>query len=172
MSQDWTTFVYLVASVCFILALRGLSHPKTSQQGNYFGMAGMGLAVLATLATPDVVGYVPIVIAIAIGGAIGTVIARTIDMTALPQLVAAFHSLVGLAAVFVAAAAFYAPQAYGIGVPGDIKTASLIEMSIGAGIGAITFTGSIIAFGKLQDARGEAETPDLGSIDADSPDLD
>jgi NAD(P) transhydrogenase subunit beta len=150
MSQDWTTFVYLVASVCFILALRGLSHPKSSQQGNYFGMAGMTLAVAATLATPDVVNYLPIVIAIAVGGAIGTVIARTIDMTALPQLVAAFHSLVGLAAVFVAVAAYFSPEAYGIGVPGDIKAASLIEMSIGAAIGAITFTGSIIAFGKLQ----------------------
>jgi len=150
MSQEWTAFIYLIASVCFILALRGLSHPTTSRQGNIFGMVGMGLAVAATLAAPDVVSYVPILIAILIGGAVGTVIARRIAMTALPQLVAAFHSLVGLAAVLVAAAAFYAPQAYGIGVPGDIKIASLIEMGLGAGIGAITFTGSIVAFGKLQ----------------------
>jgi len=150
MSQDWSAFIYLIASVCFILALRGLSHPKTSRQGNIFGMVGMGLAVLATVAAPDVVSYVPILIAILIGGAVGTAIALRIQMTALPQLVAAFHSLVGLAAVFVAAAAFYQPQAYGIGVPGDIKAASLVEMSIGAGIGAITFTGSVVAFGKLQ----------------------
>ena len=150
MSQDWSAFIYLIASVCFIMALRGLSHPKTSRQGNIFGMVGMALAIGATLATPDVVSYVPILIALAIGAAAGTVIALRIDMTALPQLVAAFHSLVGLAAVLVAAAAFYAPGAYGIGVPGDIKAASLIEMAIGAGIGAITFTGSVVAFGKLQ----------------------
>jgi NAD(P) transhydrogenase subunit beta len=150
MSQDWSAFIYLIASVCFILALRGLSHPKSSRQGNIFGMVGMALAIGATLAGPGVVSYIPILIALAIGGAVGTAIALRIDMTALPQLVAAFHSLVGLAAVLVAAAAFYAPEAYGIGTPNDIKTASLIEMSIGAAIGAITFTGSIIAFGKLQ----------------------
>jgi len=150
MSQDWSAFIYLIASVCFILALRGLSHPKSSRQGNIFGMVGMALAIGATLAGPGVVAYIPILIALAIGGTIGTLIALRIDMTALPQLVAAFHSLVGLAAVLVAAAAFYAPEAYGIGTAGDIKTASLIEMSIGAAIGAITFTGSIIAFGKLQ----------------------
>jgi NAD(P) transhydrogenase subunit beta len=150
MSQDLTTFVYLVASVCFIMALRGLSHPKTSLQGNTFGMVGMTLAILATIASPIVTSYVGIIVAIAIGGSIGAFIARTIDMTALPQLVAAFHSLVGLAAVLVAGSAFYAPEAYNIGTVGDIKTASLIEMAIGAGIGAITFTGSILAFGKLQ----------------------
>jgi NAD(P) transhydrogenase subunit beta len=150
MSQDWSAFIYLIASVCFIMALRGLSHPKTSRQGNIFGMVGMALAIGATLASPDVVSYIPVLIAILIGGAVGTVIALRIDMTALPQLVAAFHSLVGLAAVLVAAAAYYSPEAYGIGLPGDIKTASLIEMSIGAAIGAITFTGSVIAFGKLQ----------------------
>jgi NAD(P) transhydrogenase subunit beta len=115
-----------------------------------FGMVGMTLAILATIASPIVTSYVGIIVAIAIGGSIGAFIARTIDMTALPQLVAAFHSLVGLAAVLVAGSAFYAPEAYNIGVPGDIKTASLIEMAIGAGIGAITFTGSILAFGKLQ----------------------
>ena len=150
MSQEWSALIYLIASVCFIMALRGLSHPKTSRQGNIFGMVGMALAIGATLATPDVVSFVPILIAIVVGGAVGTVIALRIAMTALPQLVAAFHSLVGLAAVLVAAAAYYQPEAYGIGVPGDIKVASLIEMSIGAAIGAITFTGSVIAFGKLQ----------------------
>jgi len=150
MSQEWSAFIYLIASVCFILALRGLSHPKTSRQGNFFGMVGMALAVGTTLLTPAVASYAPIIIALIVGGAIGTVIALRIDMTALPQLVAAFHSLVGLAAVLVAAAAFYSPEAYGIGTPGAIKTASLIEMSIGAAIGAITFTGSIVAFTKLQ----------------------
>ncbi|RDD61762.1 NAD(P)(+) transhydrogenase (Re/Si-specific) subunit beta [Ferruginivarius sediminum] len=150
MSQDWTAFVYLIASVCFILALRGLSHPRSSRQGNMFGMVGMALAILATLATPGVENFATIIAAILIGGAVGTGIALKIQMTALPQLVAAFHSLVGLAAVFVAAAAFHAPQYYGIGMPGDIKASSLIEMSLGAGIGAITFTGSVVAFGKLQ----------------------
>ncbi len=154
MSQDWIVFFYLIASVCFILTLRGLSHPKTSRQGLFFGMAGMAIAVLATVAAPEVVGYVPILLAILIGGSIGTVIALRIEMTALPQLVAAFHSLVGLAAVLVAAAAFYAPQFYGIGLPGEIATLSLIEMSIGAAVGAITFTGSIVAFTKLQGLVG------------------
>ncbi|GIX11921.1 NAD(P)(+) transhydrogenase (Re/Si-specific) subunit beta [Elioraea sp.] len=145
-----TTLAYLVASVCFILALRGLSHPETSRAGVVYGMAGMALAILATLARPGMGGHLWILIAIAIGGAIGTVIARRIQMTALPQLVAAFHSLVGMAAVFVAAAALYAPQSFGIGTVGAIKTASLIEMSLGLVIGAITFSGSVIAFAKLQ----------------------
>ena len=147
-----TTFaalIYIVAAVCFILALRGLSGPDTARRGLNFGMAGMGLAVVTTLILPDVRDYVAIAVAIAIGGFIGTTIARRIDMTQLPQLVAAFHSLVGLAAVFVAAAAFYAPEAYGIAKGEGIKTASLIEMSIGVAIGAVTFTGSIIAFAKL-----------------------
>ena len=150
MDQNIATLLYLVASVCFILALRGLSHPETSRGGNRYGMAGMAIAVVTTLAVLPEVNYVLILGGIVIGGAIGTVIAQRIVMTALPQLVAAFHSLVGLAAVLVAAAAFYNPAAYGIGVTGDIKTASLIEMSIGTAIGAITFTGSVIAFAKLQ----------------------
>jgi len=150
MNADLAALLYLVASVCFILALRGLSHPTTSRNGNIFGMVGMTIAILTTLATPGVVSYALIIVGMLIGGAIGTVIALRIQMTALPQLVAAFHSLVGLAAVFVAAAAFFRPEAYGIGVPGDIKVASLIEMSLGVAIGAITFTGSVVAFAKLQ----------------------
>lgn len=132
------------------MALRGLSSPKTARMGNIYGVSGMVIAVFTTLALPGVISFGTIIIGVLIGGAIGTLIALRIEMTALPQLVAAFHSLVGLAAVFVAGAAFYSPEAYGIGVIGDIKIASLIEMSVGTAIGAITFTGSIIAFGKLQ----------------------
>ncbi|MEO3431061.1 NAD(P)(+) transhydrogenase (Re/Si-specific) subunit beta [Pelagibius sp. CAU 1746] len=150
MNADLAALLYLVASVCFILALRGLSHPTTSRMGNIYGMVGMTIAILTTLALPGVVSYGLIIAGVLIGGAIGTAIALKIQMTALPQLVAAFHSLVGLAAVFVAAAAFFRPEAYGIGVPGDIKVASLIEMSLGVAIGAITFTGSLVAFAKLQ----------------------
>src|SRR5690606_26616615 len=143
--------LYLIASVCFIMALRGLSSPVSARGGNIFGIVGMVIAVLTTMMQPIVESYVWILAALIIGGAIGTVIALRIQMTALPQLVAAFHSLVGLAAVFVAAAALSNPAAYGITAPGGgIKLASLIEMAIGAAIGAITFTGSIIAFGKLQ----------------------
>jgi len=151
-SASLTAFVYLIAAVLFILALRGLSHPSTSRQGNLFGMVGMGLAVAATLLQRGMsgFGFVLILVAIVIGGAVGTVVARRIQMTALPQLVAAFHSLVGLAAVFVAAAALNAPESFGIGVPGHIHTQSLVEMSIGLAIGAITFAGSLIAFAKLQ----------------------
>ncbi|HEY7992087.1 MAG TPA: NAD(P)(+) transhydrogenase (Re/Si-specific) subunit beta [Stellaceae bacterium] len=150
MSASLSAFFYLIASVCFILALRGLSSPVTSRSGNMFGIAGMVIAIGTTLASPGVVSYPLIVAGIAIGGAIGTFIALRIQMTALPQLVAAFHSLVGLAAVCVAAAAFSAPASYGIGEPGAIRLESLIEMAIGTAIGAITFTGSVIAFGKLQ----------------------
>ncbi|HUB10769.1 MAG TPA: NAD(P)(+) transhydrogenase (Re/Si-specific) subunit beta [Acetobacteraceae bacterium] len=152
MSASLTSLLYLIAAVLFILALRGLSHPETSRSGNRFGMIGMAVAVLATLAHHDMsgLGYGLILIGIIIGGSIGTFIAYKIQMTALPQLVAAFHSLVGLAAVFVAASALNAPQAFGIGTPGAIYTESLIEMSIGLAIGAVTFTGSIIAFAKLQ----------------------
>ena len=150
MSETLAGFLYLVASILFIMALRGLSHPTTSRQGNLFGMIGMAIAIFTTLATPGVMSYTWIIVGILIGGTIGTVIAQKIQMTALPQLVAAFHSLVGLAAVFVAAAAYYSPEAYGIGVSGNIAVASLIEMSIGTAIGAITFTGSLVAFGKLQ----------------------
>ena len=150
MSSSLSAFLYLLSSVFFIMALRGLSSPKTSRIGNIYGISGMVIAVLTTLALPGVISFGTIIIGVLIGGAIGTIIALRIEMTALPQLVAAFHSLVGLAAVFVAGAAFYSPESYGIGVVGDIKIASLIEMSIGTAIGAITFTGSIIAFGKLQ----------------------
>ncbi|MDJ0968391.1 MAG: NAD(P)(+) transhydrogenase (Re/Si-specific) subunit beta, partial [Kiloniellales bacterium] len=156
MNADISTLAYLVASICFVLALRGLSHPESSRAGNMFGMVGMAIAIVTTLLLPGVVSYWLIILGIVIGGAIGTFIALKINMTALPQLVAAFHSLVGLAAVLVAAAAFYQPQAYGIGTPGDIHLNSLIEMSIGAAIGAITFTGSIIAFAKLQGVMSGA----------------
>src|SRR6201996_6441248 len=152
MSASLTALAYLVAAVLFILALRGLSSPVTSRQGNRFGMIGMAVAVVATLAHHGMfgLGYGLIFLGIAIGGAIGTFVALRIQMTALPQLVAAFHSLVGLAAVFVAASALNAPEAFGIGVRAAIYTESLIEMSIGLAIGAITFTGSLIAFAKLQ----------------------
>jgi H+-translocating NAD(P) transhydrogenase subunit beta len=149
-SDNLSAFFYLIASVCFILALRGLSSPQTARVGNFYGIAGMVIAVATTLLTPHVVSFWLIVIGILIGGAIGTYIALRIHMTALPQLVAAFHSLVGLAAVCVAAAAFSAPAEFGIGIPGAIERASLVEMSIGMAIGAITFTGSIVAFAKLQ----------------------
>ena len=142
--------LYLVSAICFIMALRGLSHPETARGGLTFGASGMAIAIATTLFLPVVQSYWWIIGGVAIGGTIGAVIAKKIDMTALPQLVAAFHSLVGLAAVFVASAAFYNPESYGIGMMGDIKTGSLIEMALGAAIGAITFTGSIIAWGKLQ----------------------
>ena len=145
-----TGFAYLVASVLFILALRGLSSPETARRGNLYGIAGMVIAIVTTLAEPGVVSFSMILLGMLIGGSIGTVVGLRIKMTALPQLIAAFHSLVGLAAVFVAAAAFYNPEAYGIGTPGDIRTASILEMSLGLVIGAITFSGSLIAFAKLQ----------------------
>ena len=150
MSASLTAFAYLVSGVCFIMALKGLSSPKTARMGNIYGISGMVIAILTTIALPGVTSLSAIVIGIAIGGAIGAIIALKIAMTALPQLVAAFHSLVGLAAVLVAGAAFFSPKAYGIGSVGNIHMGSLIEMSIGTAIGAITFTGSIIAFGKLQ----------------------
>ena len=150
MSASLSGFAYLIASVLFILALRGLSSPESARTGNLFGIAGMAVAVIATLADPGVLSYGMILLAILIGGSVGTVVALKINMTALPQLVAAFHSLVGLAAVFVAAAAFYNPQAFAIGDPGAIKTASLVELALGTAIGAVTFSGSVIAFAKLQ----------------------
>jgi NAD(P) transhydrogenase subunit beta len=149
-SENLAAFFYLIASVCFILALRGLSSPRSARLGNFYGITGMVIAVVTTLLTPHVVSYWLIIAGIIIGGAIGTYIALQIQMTALPQLVAAYHSLVGLAAVCVAIAAFRTPQEFGIGVPGAIERASLAEMSIGMAIGAITFTGSIVAFSKLQ----------------------
>ena len=152
MSANLTTLAYLAAGVLFILALRGLSSPVTSRRGNLFGMIGMAIAVLATLMHQgmSVPGYGLILLGIIIGGAIGVFISLRIKMTALPQLVAAFHSLVGMAAVFVAAAALNAPQAFGIGTLGHIHAESLVEMSLGLAIGAITFSGSVIAFAKLQ----------------------
>ncbi len=152
MSASLTSLAYLVAAVLFILALRGLSSPVTSREGNRFGIIGMAIAVSATLLHGGIGAgaYALIIIGIAIGGSIGWQIAQRIQMTALPQLVAAFHSLVGLAAVFVAAAALNAPEAFGIGVPGNVHAQSLVEMSLGLAIGAITFSGSLIAFAKLQ----------------------
>ncbi len=152
MTPDLVALLYLVAGVLFILALRGLSSPESSRRGNTFGMIGMTIAVATTLAahpptSPMAWGLV--VLGIAIGGGIGAVIARKVPMTAMPELVAAFHSLVGMAAVLVAAGAFYAPAAFGIGAEGHIHQQSLIEMSLGVAIGAITFTGSVIAFLKL-----------------------
>jgi NAD(P) transhydrogenase subunit beta len=152
--MQWAGYAYLVAAVCFILALRGLSHPETARNGNRFGIVGMAIAILTTLAMPNVLSYEWIILGIVVGGAIGTFIARKIEMTALPQLVAAFHSLVGLAAVFVAAAAFYAPEEYNIGTAGHIAVGSLVEMGLGTAIGAVTFTGSLVAFGKLQGILG------------------
>ncbi len=152
MNADLAALLYLVAGVLFILALRGLSNPETSRQGNLFGMIGMAIAIATTLAShpPAGVGaWILVIAGIAIGGSIGAVIARKVPMTSMPELVAAFHSLVGMAAVLVAAGALYAPAAFDIGTVGHIHGASLVEMSLGVAIGAITFTGSIIAFLKL-----------------------
>jgi NAD(P) transhydrogenase subunit beta len=152
MSANLAAVLYLVSGVLFILSLRGLSHPTTSRQGNLFGMVGMGLAIVTTLLFDPpgrAIGWLLLLAGLGIGGAIGAWRARTVAMTAMPQLVAFFHALVGLSAVLVAAAALYAPQAFGIGAPGAIKGASLFEAGLGAAIGAITFTGSIIAFLKL-----------------------
>jgi H+-translocating NAD(P) transhydrogenase subunit beta len=152
MSANLAALAYLVAGVLFILALRGLSHPDSSRRGNLFGIIGMAIAVATTLAAhppADVTAWVLVVIAVAIGGSVGAVVARRVPMTSMPELVAAFHSLVGMAAVLVAAGALYAPAAFGIGTEGAIHGQSLIEMSLGTAIGAVTFTGSVIAFLKL-----------------------
>jgi len=151
MNANLVALLYLASGVLFILALRGLSNPETSRQGNFFGMAGMAIAIVTTLAAspPSGIGWALVIGGFAIGGGIGAFIARRIAMTQMPELVAAFHSLVGLAAVLVAAGALYAPEAFGIGSVGSIKGATLVEMSLGAAIGAITFTGSVIAFLKL-----------------------
>ncbi len=147
--------LYVAAGILFILALRGLSSPETARAGNRFGMIGMGLAVVATLFSQNFMGsagfwaWPLIILAVAAGAIPGALIARKIPMTSMPQLVAFFHALVGLAAVLIAWAAFLAPEAYGIGVPGAIKAQSIIEMSLGVAIGAITFSGSLIAFAKL-----------------------
>src|SRR3569832_1023351 len=152
MSANLVALLYLVAGVLFILALRGLSSPDTSRRGNLLGMIGMTIAVVTTLGSHPPADGLSWALAgggIAIGGGIGAVSARRVPMTSMPELVAAFHSLVGMAAVLVAAGAFYAPTAFGIGTVGHIHEQSLIEMSRGVAIGAITFTGSVIAFLKL-----------------------
>ncbi|MBY0564352.1 MAG: NAD(P)(+) transhydrogenase (Re/Si-specific) subunit beta [Hyphomonadaceae bacterium] len=153
MNADLAALLYLASGVLFILALRGLSSPETSRQGNFYGMLGMAIAIGTTLAlTWDALDPTTLALiggAIVIGGGVGAVIARSIQMTAMPQLVAAFHSLVGLAAVAVAAAAFYAPESFHIATADGIKVSSLIELSLGTAIGAVTFTGSVIAFAKL-----------------------
>lgn len=150
MSVNITAFFYLISAVCFIMALRGLSSAATSRQGNLYGMAGMGIAIATTLLSPLVSHYAWIVLCLAAGGALGMFIAKTIPMTALPQLVAGFHSLVGLAAVCVAFGAYNDPTSFGIGSVGKIHSLSLFEMGLGAAIGALTFSGSLVAFGKLQ----------------------
>jgi len=152
MNANLAAVLYLVAGVLFIMSLRGLSSPASSRQGNFFGMIGMAIAVATTLAAhppADSIGWVLVILGVAIGGSIGAVIARKVPMTSMPELVAAFHSLVGMAAVLVAAGAFYAPEAFDIGTPGHIHPQSLVEMSLGVAIGALTFTGSVIAFAKL-----------------------
>ena len=151
MSSTVVGFAYLAAAVLFILSLKGLSHPETARRGNVFGIVGMVIAIATTLLQSEVLNYAMILAAVLIGGAVGTVIALRIRMTAMPELIAAMHSLVGLAAVLIAAAALHNPEAYGIALPdGHLSITSVIEMFIGTFIGAITFTGSIIAFGKLQ----------------------
>ena len=151
MSVQFAAFLYLVSGILFIMALRGLSHPTTSRKGNIYGMVGMGIAVITTLflTTPGFLGITLIIAGLGIGGVIGARIADRIAMTSMPQLVAAFHSLVGLAAVMVAAAALYSPSSFNIGDVGYIHGRALVEMAIGVAIGAVTFTGSIIAFLKL-----------------------
>jgi NAD(P) transhydrogenase subunit beta len=152
MSANFSAILYLISGVLFILALRGLSSPETSRQGNLFGIIGMVIAVSVTFLSVGNFssGFIYVLIFLAIGGSVGAFIAYRIPMTAMPELVAGFHSLVGLAAVFVAISAFINPEAFGLGTPGKIKLASIIEMAIGAAVGAITFSGSVIAFLKLQ----------------------
>ena len=152
MSANLSAIFYLISGVLFILALRGLSSPETSRQGNLFGIIGMVIAISVTFLSVGNFSnsFIYVILFMLIGGGIGAFIAFKIPMTAMPELVAGFHSLVGLAAVFVAISAFINPEAFNLGIPGDIKLASLIEMSIGAAVGAITFSGSVIAFLKLQ----------------------
>ena len=151
-SPNLSAIFYLISGVLFILALRGLSSPETSRQGNFFGILGMAIAITVTFLSVGnfSTGFVYLLVFLLIGGSVGTIIAFKIPMTAMPELVAGFHSLVGLAAVFVAISAFLNPEVFHLGFSGNIKIASLIEMSLGASIGAITFTGSIIAFLKLR----------------------
>ena len=152
MSANLSAILYLISGVLFILALRGLSSPETSRQGNLFGIIGMAIAIGVTIISIGnfSTGFLYLLVLLVIGGSIGSFIAFKIPMTAMPELVAGFHSLVGLAAVFVAISAFISPEVFNLGTSGNIKLASLIEMSIGAAVGAITFSGSIIAFLKLR----------------------
>lgn len=150
MNTQIIEFSYLIAAICFIFALKGLSSPKTARKGSLIGIFGMAVALISTLNLPGFLHTIPLVITITAGGIVGTVITRKIAMTAIPQLVAGFHSFVGLAAVLVAYSALLAPYNFSIGVTGNLPAGALIEMSLGAGVGAITFSGSIIAFGKLQ----------------------
>ena len=154
MSANLSAVLYLIASVCFIMSLRGLSSPTTARSGCLYGIVGMVIAIGTTLFSTSILSFETIIGGILIGGAIGAMIAHRIEMTALPQLVAAFHSLVGLAAVCVASSALYAPTAFGIGGMEGIKMSALIEMGLGTAIGAITFTGSVVAFMKLQGILG------------------
>ena len=152
MSANLSSVLFLITGILFILALRGLSSPESSRMGNFFGITGMVLAIVVSILSVDIFfsNLIYFIIALSIGGTIGGFIAFKIPMTAMPQLVAGFHSLVGLAAVLVAVSAYYSPDSFGLGVFQNIKTASIIEMGLGVSIGAITFTGSIIAFMKLQ----------------------
>ena len=163
-SPNLSAIFYLVSGILFILALRGLSSPDTSRQGNYFGIAGMIIAIVVTFLSVGNISssIIYVIIFLLIGGAIGAYIAFRIPMTAMPELVAGFHSLVGLAAVFVAIAAFLNPATFNLGSIGNIKLASLIEMSIGAAVGAITFSGSIIAFLKLRGIMSGSPITFLG----------
>ena len=151
-SSNLLALFYLISGVLFILALRGLSSPETSRQGNFFGILGMIIAILVTFLSIGnfSTSFIYVIVFLLIGGSLGAFIAFKIPMTAMPELVAGFHSLVGLAAVFVAISAFLNPEAFNLGITGNIKLASLIEMSIGAAVGAVTFSGSIIAFLKLR----------------------
>ena len=151
-SANLSALFYLISGILFILALRGLSSPETSRRGNYLGMAGMAIAIFVTFLSIGnfSTGLIYVLVLLLIGGVIGSYVAFKIPMTAMPELVAGFHSLVGLAAVFVAISAFLKPEVFNLGTLGNIKLASLIEMSLGAAIGAITFSGSIIAFLKLR----------------------
>ena len=156
--QNFVNFSYLICAVLFILSLYFLSSPKTSRIGNYCGISGMALAIITTLLLPQIHNIFFILLAIAIGGGIGYFIAKKVKMTAMPQLVAGFHSLVGLAAVFIASAALWMPDTFGIKSDGAIKTSSLIDMGLGVAIGAITFTGSIVAFLKLSGSMNSKIT--------------
>lgn len=150
LSPTISAFLYLASAVCFIFALKGLSSPSSSRSGNYTGMIGMLIAIFTAFNQPEIESSSLVLIALIVGGVFGVIIAKKIQMTAMPQLVAAFHSLVGLAAVFIAIAVYSSPESYNLGVSGNLKIANLIELALGSAIGAITFTGSVVAFLKLQ----------------------